>query len=97
MEAPEVRAETLSSIALIRSKVNRALRLEIREGQASAEGSEDWDDINNTKWAAYHEAAEMVPNGEAVLANSEDAFLVLLEEVSGASDYQIARDLGLAW
>jgi hypothetical protein len=97
MEAPEVRAETLSSVAIIRSKVGEALFLELREGQASAEGDPAWDDINNAKWAAYQEAAEVLPNGEAVLANSEDAFLALLQEFESATNYQIAQKVSLPW
>lgn len=94
---PEKRAETLHTIRQIRTLVGEALTLELREGQASAEGSDDWGDINDAKWHAYEAAAEVLPNGVAVLERGEEGFLAMLQEFSEATSYQIARKVGLPW
>lgn len=93
----EQRSKTLAAVREIRRAVDDALRAEIREGQASAEGSDRWDWLNNLKWSLYEDAVRLVPNGEAALAKGEDALLDLLHEYSDMSAYQIARKAGLPW
>lgn len=95
---PEQRAETLHTIRQFRSALGSALSLELREGQASAEGSDDWEEINDAKWAAYTAAAEMIPGGVGMLdLFGEDAFLRLISEYNDMTSYQMAKALKLPW
>ena len=91
------RAETLAEIRNIRALVGEALFLELREGQASAEGSDDWEHLNGAKWFAYERASWVLPGGSAILERSEDAFLAMLNEFHDATDSQIARKMDFPW
>lgn len=93
----ETRAETLAEVQEIRTLVGGALFLELREGQASAEGSTDWLVLNESKWHAYQTAADVLPGGSEVLESGEDAFLAMLHEFEEATNYQIVRKVGLPW
>ena len=92
------RAKTVAEISRIRQLIGGALYAELREGQASAESADNWDELNNRKWFAYEAVAAELPGGEGLLNSvGEEAFLRLLNDYDQMTSYQMSRALKLPW
>lgn len=93
---PAEHEQTLDTVVQARSLALLAVRAEKRETGATSEHP-DWSALNEAKWAAYEEAAEVIPGSQDAYNESEEQFLAILNDVAFSTDHALARKWGLPW